>query len=172
MEKIESLDLKTERLLHSLSQFDEELLHDSSYGGSIMQVLSHLERSEYHSLGYMKKKILAGDDMPVFKWIDQLKMKLTEIALKSSLKWKAPEYVANPDGNYTLGEIAEIWKDTRKKIKEFVEEYPEQHLNKSVYKHPSAGRQNLKNAIDSFDYHFIHHEYQIKRIKNHLHAYA
>lgn len=166
-EKLKRLNDDTAKIFASLNGIAEEKLSDQSYGWSIIQVFSHLNAAETASLKYMQKKIQAGDKMVDSGPSNALRMWLCNSALKSSLKWKAPSYIANPP-SYELEEIRSKWTDTRSAIQEFVDEYPDQWLNKLVYKHPLGGRQNLDRAVDSFVYHQIHHIHQIKRIRKQL----
>lgn len=165
--KLNKLNADTEAIYSSLEGITEEKLQDQRYGWSIIQVLSHLNDAETASLKYMQKKVKAGDKMQNSGLGNALRMRLTNMALKSSLKWKAPSYISSPQV-YSLNEIKSKWGKTRSQIHEFVNEYPDRWLNKLVYKHPMGGRQNLERAVDSFIYHQIHHIHQINRIKKQL----
>ena len=165
--KLKRLNDDTEKIYASLDGIAKEKLSDPSYGWSIIQVFSHLNDAETASLKYMKKKVQAGDKMANSKLSNALRTWLCNHALKSSLKWKAPSYISNPP-TYELEEIRSKWADTRSAIQEFVDNYPDQWLNKLVYKHPLGGRQNLDRAVDSFVYHQVHHTHQIKRIRKQL----
>ena len=163
-EKINRLNSETQQIYGLIEGLSEAQLNDQSYGWSLIQVLSHLNKSETLSLVYMKKKMQAGEKMKEASKLNSFRMWLTNQALKSKLKWSAPAYIRNPD-NETLDSVKTKWGETRQRISKYVEEFPEEWLNKLVYKHPMGGRQNLENAVDSFIYHQIHHLHQINRIK-------
>lgn len=165
--KLDKLNKDTQKIYASIEELSEENLQDQCYGWSIIQVLSHLNDAESASLKYMQKKMQAGDKMQKAGTGNAVRMWLTNMALKSSLKWKAPSYISNPP-TYSLDEIKSKWKETRNNIQQFVSEYPDQWMNKLVYKHPMAGRQDLERAVDSFVYHQIHHMHQINRIKKRI----
>jgi len=165
--KLKRLNADTATIYTLIEGISEEKLHDQRYGWSIIQVLSHLNEAETASLKYMRKKVQAGDKMQDSGMGNALRMWLTNQALKSSLKWKAPSYISSPP-TYPLQEMKSKWAETRASIREFVDEYPDKWLGKLVYKHPMGGRQNLKSAVDSFIYHQVHHMHQINRIKNKL----
>ncbi|MEP0985452.1 DinB family protein [Ekhidna sp.] len=165
--KLKRLNEETEKIYDSLAGISEEKLSDQSYGWSIIQVFSHLNDAETASLKYMQKKVQAGDKMHNTGMGNSLRMWLTNQALKSSLKWRAPSYISSPPV-YSLEEIKTKWGQTRNDIQQFVDEYPDKWLSKLVYKHPMGGRQNLERAVDSFVYHQIHHKHQINRIKKKL----
>ncbi|WP_370089927.1 DinB family protein [Ekhidna sp.] len=165
--KLQRLNSETERIYESIDKIPAEKLGDQSYGWSIIQVFSHLNDAETASLKYMQKKMQAGDKMNKSGVGNAIRMWLTNQALRSPLKWGAPSYISNPPA-YELEEIKSKWTETRKGIQQFVDEYPEQWLNRLVYKHPMGGRQNLERAVESFIYHQIHHVHQINRIKKQL----
>lgn len=166
-EKLSRLNADTKNIYDSLDGIPYEKLNDSSYGWSLIQVLSHLNSAESASLKYMQKKVQAGDNMENSGPSNAFRMWLCNGALKSSLKWKAPSYIANPP-EYEYDEIKSKWAETREAIQQFVDEYPEHWLNKLVYKHPMGGRQNLERAVESFIYHQVHHMHQINRIRKQL----
>jgi uncharacterized damage-inducible protein DinB len=169
IDKLKIFEKSTAQLLMDLSKIsDENLSMKPEKSWSILQVLSHLNSAEQASLLYMKKKIQAGDQMGKIGWMNNLQMKLTNGALATPLKWKAPSYISNPKAPENLKEMEDIWMKTRAEILDFVNDYPEKYLNKLVYKHPMGGRQNLNNAVDSFIYHQKHHLHQISRIKKSL----
>lgn len=169
IDKLEELEESTNQLLADLAYISKDKLSEKSEKSwSLLQVLSHLNSAEKASLLYMKKKVQAGDEMGTIGLMNNLKMKLTNMALATSLKWKAPSYIANPKEPESLKEIKTIWMKTRADIMNFVNDYPDKYLDKLVYKHPMGGRQDLSNAIDSFIYHQKHHLHQINRIKKNL----
>lgn len=165
--KLNRLNADTDAIYTLLEEIPEEKLQDKSYGWSIVQVLAHLNEAESASLLYMQKKSQAGDKMKNAGPGNALRMWATNQALKSSLKWRAPSYISNPP-SYSLSEIKTKWTETRNKIKQFVDAYPDKWMGKLVYKHPMGGRQNLERAVESFVYHQIHHVHQINRIKKQL----
>ena len=170
--KLKQLNLETERMYNYIKDLDEDKLHDTSYGWSVIQVFAHLETAEQGSTLYMRKKMKAGSNMPEFSLQHKIKFFLTKGLLQSSLKWKAPKIVANPEGGYSLDEMKKRWRETRQETEQFVSDYPEELMNKAVYKHPMAGRLDLSGAIDSFIYHQRHHIHQIRRIRQKIQSNA
>lgn len=163
--KLEALQRETAVLFNSIDQLSEAQLQDQSYGWSVIQVLAHLNDAETGTVIYMTKKMQAGDQIPDFTPGGKLRMALTRMMLKSSLRWKAPKPVANPKGDCSLDEMKKRWENSRQKTIAFVASYPEKYLGKAIFKHPMAGRIDLAGALDSITYHQRHHLYQITRIK-------
>ena len=167
-DKLDRLDKERVEMYRFVEHLSEEDLHNTAYGWSVIQVFSHLNDAETGSIAYMTKKMQAGDKMQNFSTVNKLRMSLSKALLQSRLKWKAPKYISNPEGNYTFSEMKAKWDETRKKTKSYVSEYPEEFVNKAVFKHPFAGRLDLANAIDSITYHQRHHMHQLKRIKKEI----
>ena len=124
--------------------------------------------AESLSLNYMKKKVNAGKKMKKINVVNRLRIWITCGFLDTGLKWKAPKYIANPPNQMTLKEQREAWEKTRLEIADYINQYPEELLDRAVYKHPMAGRLSLSQAINSFIFHQRHHVYQIKRIRKEL----
>ena len=159
---------ETEEIFADLTVLDAEMLQKKGKGWSVIQVLSHLNMAESLSLSYMKKKVQAGEKMARIGVINNIRMWVTCGFLTTGLKWKAPSYISQPDGNHTLQEVSDLWTSTRKEIGRYIDEYPADLLDRAVYKHPMAGRLSLMQAIDSFIYHQRHHVHQIRRIRKEL----
>jgi len=164
-EKLDQLDQEREQMYGAVAHLSDDELHEQSYGWSIIQVFSHLNDAEVGSILYMKKKMQAGDKMPNFSMGNRFRMSLAKLFLQSSIKWKAPSYIGDPEGKFTLEEMKEKWGLTREKTRAYVKEYPDELLGKAVFKHPFAGRLDLSSGIDSLIYHQRHHMHQLKRIK-------
>lgn len=166
-QKLQRLDAETQKIYADISMLPKDKLEDKSDGWSILQVFSHLNEAESISLQYMQKKMQAGDRMQKRSWGNLLRMWFVNRALQSSLRWKAPSYISNPP-IFEYEEMKKKWAETREGIRAFIDEYPEEWMNKLVYKHPMGGRQDLSRAVDSFIYHQRHHVHQINRIRKKL----
>ncbi len=166
--RLSLLAKETDDIFVGLEHLDGLSLTKNGKGWSIVQVLSHLNMAETLSLSYMKKKMKAGEKMKKVNVVNKARLWVTCSFLMTGLKWKAPSYIAHPKGDYSLGEIRSEWESTRSKINEYVHNYPDEWLNRAVYKHPMAGRLSLIQAIDSFIYHQRHHVHQIRRIRKEL----
>lgn len=168
--KLSQLNEETDLIYQSIESLTEEQLHDTSYGWSIIQVLEHLNIAESGTILYMKKKMQAGDKMPNASTMNSIRLFFAKYFMQSNLRWKAPKVLGSPNGTHSLEEIKNAWKQTRSDLKTYIEEYPEQYLNKAVMKHPLAGRLTLGGAIDASIYHQRHHVHQIKRIRKQINA--
>lgn len=165
---LDRLNKETDKIFSALEVIESAMLQRKGSGWSIIQVLGHLELAESASLAYMKKKLKAGSSMRKSSWLNKLRMRLVNVIQMTNLRWKAPSYVSSPPNDYNLAEIKEKWGKTRAALEQYIRYYPDELMNRLVYKHPMAGRQALNEAIRSFLYHQRHHKYQINRIRKEL----
>lgn len=161
------LEKQTDELLQELQELPQVKLNQPEGDGkwSIIQVLNHLIDSESSSLGYMQKKILGKDSLLKVGFSGSVKMYIFKLSQLSSRRYKAPVFVAQPANNASLDQVIDQWKNGRKRLLQFLDQYPEELLPKGIMKHPFAGRITLAQTLDFFRYHMIHHQIQIGRIK-------
>ena len=58
------------------------------------------------------------------------------------------------------------WGTIRSSLKEYIDKFPKEYLDKEIFKHPIAGWLNLLQTINFLQNHFDHHKLQIlKRIE-------
>ena len=84
-----------------------------------------------------------------------------------NLKFKAPKAVSNPPIT-SLEELETDWTESRKRLRAFLDQYPEKWRNKAVYKHAILGRINLEDGLEFYSEHLGHHMRQLKRIESAL----
>lgn len=119
--------------------------------------------SEDLSLQYMLKKSKAGDDMLQRQLKPRLLLQVLYVVFALGMKFKMPKVLTGPEIT-SLEELENDWNQTREKLKNFIEKYPEKWNNKAVYKHPFVGMLNLKDSVSFFNSHLNHHIIQVKRI--------
>jgi uncharacterized damage-inducible protein DinB len=163
------LDDYTSSVLNSLSTINQEILQDKPAESvwSVMQILDHLVLAEAMSLGYLEKKINGIEEVGTVGVRSRLGMLLIKLLMNGGRKFKAPKSVSQPDGQVTLDQVGRKWKEERQRLFTFLENYPDEHLDKAIYKHPVIGRISLVQMLAFFVVHIKHHEVQIKqRLKN------
>ncbi len=155
-----------ESLFRQLQPCSEDQLRWKPTGNqwSVLQVLDHLHFAESGSLNYCKKKLLAGDQMPGASLFNSVRMEVYDIILYSRIKIKAPAVVISPSNERNLEEMKSLFDQTSDDLKAFLDEYPDEFLNKGIYKHPMAGRITLPAMVKFFNAHLIHHRHQINRL--------
>ncbi len=168
MKEFEKLQHSTDELLTKLAAVPEDQLHQPESDGkwSVIQVLNHLITSEKGSLLYCMKKIQAGDAMEDATVFARFKMQAFNLMMGFPIKLTAPSFLSSPSNAESLEELKKSWTRSRGKLKDFIDNYPEKYRSKSIYKHPYAGRVDLKGMLHFFAAHQRHHEIQLRRILN------
>jgi uncharacterized damage-inducible protein DinB len=133
---------------------------------SIAQILAHILTAETLSLGYMKKKIQAVDQLKNSGLSEAIRYRLLQLSQRiPSLKFRAPKVVVdNTPPSMDIQTLIVKWDAQRKELKEFLESIEDKNIRKVIYRHPIAGMLNARQAVGFFREHIIHHRPQIKRL--------
>lgn len=163
----DQIELQRQQLLTSLAYLPEPVLSTppSEKKWSILQILTHLYISEKLSIGYIKKKSLGISELTNAGFWQSFIMVVLKISQRIPVRYKAPKAVLqNTPEAMALSDLIAQWNLLRIELKALLENLPEEHIHKLVYKHPIGGRLSLPQAMDFFSEHIIHHKPQIKRI--------
>ena len=77
---------------------------------------------------------------------------------------KMPQNLPEPSNELSYDELKVQFDKNRASLKELIETFPQEALDKMIFKHPLAGRFSLLQTIAFLDSHYSHHEKQIDRI--------
>lgn len=92
--------------------------------------------------------------------------KILSLSLFLPIRYKAPKIQGIlPEGNLNLEKIITEWDSTRKKLEEYLDHFPDEKLGFLVFKHPLAGKLNLKQTLRFLHEHTAHHHIQLHRLK-------
>ena len=163
--KLSKLSDKTEKLMNQLDGENLEILQKKpdENSWSVIQILNHLMVSESSSLNYVKKKILGIDTVGKVGVSARARMLAMNLAFNGKRKFKAPVYVDNPSNSDDLQQIKERWRELRGDLNTFLEDFPDEYIEKVVYRHPISGRVSTSQMIDFFIMHMRHHVHQVNR---------
>ena len=168
--KLESLfnlmEADRQKLVGRLSKLStEQLNHSKSGKWSINQIMAHLMTAEKLSLQYMTKKIQGIHETENTGVVEELKMIALKISQRLPFKFKAPKAVVEfTPANTDSHKLNADWNSIRKELKDFLEKFPNDQVDKKVYRHVVAGRLNIKHALIFFREHYIHHLPQINKL--------
>ena len=169
LRKFDQLNMQLERLLEAMEVQQEERLSKSPGRGawSPVQVLQHLILTESSSLKYLQKKVSSGlSHIPNATWLTAARVLVFRIYIALPIKTKAPRAMAEeyfPEVD-TFAEVAETYRKTRKELRLFLENLPEEAFNLEIFRHPVAGKLALDGLVTFFVLHFNRHERQIRRL--------
>jgi len=131
---------------------------------NLLQIIRHIIIAEKQSLIYIRRKSAAHNEISDSGIGAVIRTFLLKFALWLPIKFKAPK-IAQVDEDYPDYSSMKIeWDSVRADLQTIIEEYDEQKLKKEIYKHPKAGKMNLKQALEFFESHISHHQRQIDRI--------
>lgn len=156
-----------EGLLDEYASCDDAVLNMSAIDGgwSVIQIMHHLILTEEISLRYVRKKLSFQPKLEPAGLNSWLKSVLLKIYLKVPLKFKAPDVVGEDQlpGFTSFKDTRNRWLGIRREWAGFLEQLPPELLDKTVYRHPLAGRLSWTGTLAFFRYHFERHKKQIER---------
>jgi uncharacterized damage-inducible protein DinB len=158
---------QVDRLLHRLEGIDDGRLNrrPAEGGWSALQTLHHLLLAEALSLHYVQKKLVYATDLEPSGWRHRFRSMLVTMSLRSPLRFRAPATISaeNLPEQSTLGEVREQWQVVRTDWTRFLQDLPDDVLQKAVYRHPRAGRLTWAGMLAFFRAHLSRHTRQIER---------
>jgi len=149
------------------SQEPSDLTKSIGESWSMIQAVRHVQFVEKSIISYMKKKIQAGDSLPNRTLKGRLMLLGLFLVFFMRVKFKVPASVASPKIS-SLEELASDWENSRKNMKEFLDEFPDKWKTKALYKHPAGMRLDISETISFLNVHLRHHIHQVHRIKKSL----
>ncbi|MBK8967859.1 MAG: DinB family protein [Lewinellaceae bacterium] len=158
---------QVEALLERLAASDDSVLNMSAMDGgwSAIQTAHHLILTEELSLKYVQKKLSFQPKLEVPGPDSWFRSNLLALYLYLPFKFKAPDAVGDQSlpGFTSLADTRARWLKIRQDWTDFLEQLPGDLVDKSVYRHPFAGRFGWPGMLRFFQNHFTRHQKQIFR---------
>ena len=163
--RFDRLEAARHRALATLEGFDATALNRPPAAGkwSALQVLHHVVTAEALTLGYVRKKVQAGQALPPAGPASRLRLLLVQATLASPLRVRAPGPVASVPPQIDPAELCARWQELRLEWRGFIESFPGELLGRLVFRHPYAGRMTLDHALGTLQAHLDHHVPQVER---------
>lgn len=160
--KIES---ERKNLFNRLANYPDEVLNKKPAPDkwSVAEVIGHLMVAEEASLKYLQKKTqdMSKERKAGFSgWRRLATIKLVFIL---PIKFKAPDITNPPKEFKSLKELDEKWAADRKATYDIINRLSDADARKTIWKHTLAGKMNIYQMLDFFDFHFRRHSGQIER---------
>jgi hypothetical protein len=164
-QSFQEFEAQRHEILSWIGSLSESQLHQHHPGKwSIAQIISHLIASERLSVNYLNKKIQAIDTLRNSTWLDALKMNVLILSQRLPLKYKAPRVIVENTQVYENAHtLISRWDQVRKELETVLEKFQDGQLRRKVFRHPVAGRLNIRQMMRFLREHIIHHTPQIKR---------
>lgn len=168
-ERLEVLRQAYEQTLMQASVAQQEF-KPATGGWSMLQVIRHLLTAEELSTDYLVKKNYTN----AYKkggLGTRLRSGLLSLMLRSPLKFKAPRILAamEPQEGLKVEPLLAEWKNSREKLRAYLEGFPEEKLAFEIYRHPRSGWLTIVQTLQFFEDHLRHHQQQLARLQKDPH---
>lgn len=136
---------------------------------NMLQVVEHILTAETGILAFFKKYDPATTTRkPGFtSW---MKSKVLNIWMKSPIKAKIPDQRLSPKGDKPLEDMIVQWETVRDGLSVILDNFPDEKMNYSVFKHPIAGPLTMPQTLKFMILHIERHTNQIKGIADKIKA--
>lgn len=131
---------------------------------SLGQVIDHVTKAEAGTLQYVTYKLTEVEKLRAAGFGARVRSTILSAALRSPLRFKAPEVGANPSNELEWSEAKEQWEDLRNRWRSLLKTFPEELAGTAIYRHPVAGRITIEQTLSFMQDHLAHHRRQLERI--------
>ncbi len=139
---------------------------------SILEILYHIVSTEKLTLISIKKRLNNLEHAKKTGRGSSIRTLILKLALKSNLKFKAPNIVSNPPAECDFENIKKDWILIRNNFREILKTFKLEWTNLSLFKHPYAGNMNIIQTLVFLKEHFLHHQKKIEKLlllsENHI----
>jgi len=166
LKAFDSLELRRKNVECRLDQLDATGFTNPEREGSwsVNQVLAHLSNAEFGTVRYIQKKMQGMNSLGQRNFSSKIRAQLLKWFLNSPVKFKMPKKMPEPTNDLSFSELKMQFDKNRAMLRELIESFPQEDLDKLIFKHPFAGRFSLHQTIVFLENHYKHHEKQIDRI--------
>ncbi len=163
------IEAAKQQLQSAIDPFTDDERHwkSSSESWSMVQVAEHLYNAEVGIYRFLRKS-LTSDLHEKITFRSRLKSLFLRVMLRSSYKIKVPPIKEiMPQDRPDLNALRQRWLDLRLQYQQLLEEFPEEKVDKLIFKHPRAGMLSINQTLRFMADHITHHLHQIERIQQH-----
>lgn len=164
--RFDRLEGTRRQVLRHLEGHDREALNRprADGGWSALQVLHHVIAAESGTLRYVSRKMQGGTSLPRVSLASRLRLLGLQAAMVSPLRFKAPAVVAEVPEEIDPEELRARWNEVRTGWKTLLEAFPEEILDRLVFRHALVGLMGLPDTLAFLQSHLEHHRRQVERV--------
>ena len=130
---------------------------------SVLQVLHHVIAAETATLGYIRKKTLAGTSLPPAGLTSRLRALTLEVVLASPLRLRAPAVTASVPAVLDPAGLRAQWDEARASWRGLLDGFPAALERRLVFRHPLVGLLGLADTLGFLQAHLDHHLRHVER---------
>ena len=133
-------------------------------GWSAAQVLHHVIAAEEGTLRYISKKMQGGTSLPRAGLASRLRLLALQLANASPFRFKAPAVTADVPAEIDADALRTWWDAVRGDWARRLEGFPDELLDRMVFRHTMVGLMGLEDALSFLQSHLDHHAGQVERL--------
>jgi hypothetical protein len=133
-------------------------------GWSVLQVLHHVIAAEDGTRRYISKKMRAGASLPPAGLMSRARLFALQLANTSPLRLRAPGATADVPAAIDPDELGARWNEVRGDWRELLNGFPEELLDRMVFRHGMVGLMGLPDTLLFLRSHLAHHVRQLERL--------
>jgi hypothetical protein len=131
-------------------------------GWSVLQILHHVITAEAGTRRYVSKKMLAGASLPRSGLASPLRLAVLRMANASPLRFRAPAGTGDVPTDIDPAELVSRWAESRAEWRELLDGFPEELLDRMVFRHALVGLMGLPDTLSFLQSHLAHHARQVE----------
>ena len=116
---------------------------------------------EAGTLGYVSKKMRGGSSLPRAGLVSRLRLLALQLSNASPLRFRAPGVAADVPAEIDPDELLRRWDEVRAGWKERLDDFPDELLDRMVFRHMMVG---LPDTLSFLQSHLDHHARQVDRL--------
>jgi hypothetical protein len=120
--------------------------------------------AEAGTLGYVSKKMKGGKSLPRAGLVSRARLLALQAALASPFRFKAPGVTADVPEEIEPEELVARWQEVRSGWAERLEGFPDELLDRMVFRHGMVGLMGLPDTLRFLRSHLAHHARQVEGI--------
>ena len=133
-------------------------------GWSALQVLHHVIAAEAGTQRYISKKMLAGPNLPRAGLASRMRLLALQAAIVLPFRFRAPAVTADVPDEADPAELLARWQETREGLRTLLEGFPDELVDRVVFRHLLVGLMGLHDTLDFLQAHLDHHVRQVERL--------
>ncbi|MDB5281845.1 MAG: hypothetical protein JWO06_920 [Bacteroidota bacterium] len=159
------IEASRKNLLNNLKKYPDDILNKkpSPQAWSVVQVIEHLMASEELSLKYLQKKTQDTSKSKNAGLTGKWRLFITKAMFSVPVKFKSPALLNPPADFVSLNDLETKWEQIRHDLFQLLSKLPAKDLQKDIWKHAVAGKMNVFQMVEFFNFHFKRHRKQITR---------